>query len=125
MDKIDNAFFADDADGLLIYEYMANNIDTCSSEQLDALVDNMIRVDMTGQFLVSASRYLAAIDAVSFASQIDRMVASAIDKDRERKYIPVLLESLYGPDYQERAEVLKQTDNNFRRIYKRVFPVGI
>lgn len=125
MDKIDNAFLADDADGLLIYEYMANNIDTCSSEQLDALVDNMIRVDMTGQFLVSASRYLAAIDAVSFASQIDRMVASAIDKDRERKYIPVLLESLYGPDYQERAEVLKQTDNNFRRIYKRVFPVGI
>jgi uncharacterized membrane-anchored protein YjiN (DUF445 family) len=113
-----------DPDGLLTYEYIANNIDVCFDD-IDLLVDNMINVDTTGQFLVSAARYLNAIDPEKFHAAIDRLVAAAIDKDRERRYIGDLLESLYGADYQQRAEQLSQTDNNFRRIYKRLFTTGI
>lgn len=113
-----------DPDGLLTYEYIANNIDGCFDD-IDFLVDNMIKVDATGQFLVSAARYLNAIDADKFKAAIDRLVAAAIDKDRERRYIGDLLESLYGTDYRDRVDQLNATDNNFRRIYKRLFPTGI
>ena len=58
-----------DPDGLLTYEYIANNIDTCH-EIIDDLVENMILVDRNGQFLVSAARYLNAIDSEFYASQI-------------------------------------------------------
>lgn len=115
---------AKDPDGLLTYEYIANNIDSCLPD-IDFLVDNMIKVDATGQFLVSAARYLNAIGRDKFANAIDRLVAAAIDKDRERRYIGDLLESLYGADYRDRATELSRTDNNFRRIYKRMFPTGI
>lgn len=115
---------AKDPDGLLTYEYIANNIDGCYPD-IDFLVDNMIKVDSTGQFLVSAARYLHAIDHAKFNDAIDRLVSSAIDKDRERRYIGDLLESLYGADYRARAEELSRTDNNFRRIYKRLFPTGM
>ncbi len=115
---------AADKDGLLTYEYLANHIDDCDGD-MDYLVDNMIRVDATGQFLVSASRYLAAIDKERFGKAIDHMVASAIEKDRERNYIADLLESLYGSDYRDRVDELNATDDNFRRIYKRIFPTGI
>ena len=113
-----------DESGLLTYEYIANNIDTCDAD-IDELVDNMIRVDMNGQFVVSAARYLAAVDAETFGPAITRLVASAIEKDREHKYLPDLLTGIYGPDYAERADELKQTDDNFRRIYKRLYPTGI
>ena len=113
-----------DADGLLTYEYLANHIDSCD-EDMDFLVDNMIKVDQSGQFLVSAARYLAAIDKEAFAPAISKMVAAAIEKDRERRYIADLLESLYGADYRDRVDQLNASDDNFRRIYKRVYPKGI
>jgi len=110
-----------DTDGLLTYEYIANHIGSCDNI-LPELVDNMIAVDTTGQFMVSAARYLAAIDRKKYRRHIDRLVAASIDKDRERRYTPDLLESLWGPDYEERADALCLTDNNFRRLYKRVTP---
>lgn len=113
-----------DPDGLLTYEYLANNIADID-EDLDFLVENMIRVDGNGQFAVSAARYLHAIDSELFEGAINRLVSAAIDKDRERAYIGALLDSLYGSDYKERAEELITTDNNFRRIYKRLYPKGI
>lgn len=113
-----------DTNGLDTYEYIANNIDTCDNE-IDSLVDNMIRVDLTGQFVVSAARYLAAVDPQLFGHAINRLVAAAIEKDREHRYLPDLLTGIYGPDYAERADELKATDDNFRRIYKRLYPTGI
>lgn len=108
-----------DSDGLLTYEYIANHIGEDDLD-IDFLVDNMVKVDHNGQFTVSAARYLAAIDAAAFAPQIERLVAAAIDKDRERRYIADLLPSLWGSDYRQHAEELSRTDDNFRRIYKRV-----
>ena len=43
---------AADPDGLLTYEYIANNIGLCN-DIMDELIDNMILVDSTGQFVVS------------------------------------------------------------------------
>ena len=111
-------------DGLATDEYIANNVEVIDDD-LDCLTDNLIKVDANGQFLVSAARFLAAVDKERFAVAIDRMVAAAIDKDRERAYIGSLLQSLYGADYLERAEELRVSDNNFRRIYKRLYPKGI
>lgn len=56
MDKDRLKELSADADGLLTYEYLANHIDSCD-EDMDFLVDNMIKVDQSGQFLVSAARY--------------------------------------------------------------------
>ena len=69
-----------DADGLATYEYIANHIDTCRDD-IDMLVDNMDRVDRTGQFVISAARYLYAIDSESFAAAIDRLINLGIEKD--------------------------------------------
>ena len=113
-----------DTDGLMTYEYIANNI-AVIDEDIDWLTDNLIRVDGNGQFLVSAARYLNAVDKAHFSATIDKMVSAAIDRDRERAYIGHLLQSLYGDDYMERAEELRLTDNNFRRIYKRLYSKGI
>lgn len=110
-----------DPDGLLTYEYIANHIGTCD-DILDELVDNMILVDGTGQFVVSAARYLYAIDGEHHASAINRLISSAIEKDRERKYLPDLIQSIWGPDYESRADQLATCDDNFRRIYKRLMP---
>lgn len=112
---------AADPDGLLTYEYIANHIDSCS-ECIDFLVDNMIRVDLTGQFVASAARYLTAIDAKSFHDPISRLVAAVIDKDREHRFLPSLLEGVYGANYRDRADHLRETDDNFRRIEKRLNP---
>ncbi len=113
-----------DPDGLLTYEYIANHIDTCF-EIIDDLVDNMIVVDKNGQFLVSASRYLYAIDRDKFSTAISRLIAAAIEKDREHRYIGDLLPGIWGADYAERVDELNATDDNFRRIYKRLYPKGI
>ena len=112
-----------DPDGLLTYEYIANHINTID-DIIDDLVDNMTAVDLTGQFIVSAARYLHAIDKEKYAGPIARLITAAIEKDRERRYIGDLL-SLWGNDYAEHAEELSAGDDNFRRIYKRLYPTGI
>lgn len=114
-----------DPDGLLTYEYLANNIGTCEVEDIEALIDNMINVDLSGQFLASAARYLHAIDAEGYDPAVRRLVAGAIDRDREHKYLPDMMTALYGADYTERASVLCRTDDNFRRLYKRLCPSSI
>ena len=113
-----------DPDGLLTYEYIANNIDTCQ-EIIDDLVENMILVDRNGQFLVSAARYLNAIDSEYYAPQISRLIAAAIEKDREHRYIGDLLQGIWGTGYASRVDELNASDDNFRRIYKRLFPSGM
>lgn len=110
-----------DPDGLLTYEYIANHIGTCD-DIMDELVDNMILVDGTGQFVVSAARYLYAIDSQLYAPFINKLIAAAIEKDREHKYLAELIQSIWGPDYEANAEELSATDDNFRRIYKRLLP---
>lgn len=124
MNEEDTKRLTKDTDGLLTYEYIANHI---GEDDLDIefLTDNMINADQNGQFTVSAARYLAAIDATAFAPQISRLVAAAIDKDRERRYIGDLLPSLWGEDYLSRADELSRADDNFRRIYKRIHATGI
>ena len=89
------------------------------------MVDNIINVDRTGQFVVSTARYLNAIDKEGFAQQIDRLIKAEITVDRERAYLGVLAASIWGDDYKERAESLVANDDNFRRIYKRLYPIGI
>lgn len=113
-----------DPDGLNSYEYIANNIDT-PLEDIDEVIDNMNRVDASGQFLASAARYLCAIDRDRFSNQIQRLVSATIDRDREHRYLGDLLQGIYGPDYESHVDELIATDNNFRRIYKRLFPSQI
>ncbi len=123
MTDLDRKHLASDTDGLKTYEYLANHIDTCA-EDMDAIVANMERADLTGQFLASAARYLHAIDAEAHAETVRKLVAATIDRDREHRYLADLLPCLYGADYKERAEQLSAEDNNFRRIYKRLFPTS-
>ncbi len=113
-----------DEDGLLTYEYIANNMGKCDSI-MPELIDNIIKVDRNGQFIVSTARYLNAIDKKKYASGIDTLVKAAIERDREHKYIPDLLSSLWGADYNMHVDELNAKDDNFRRIYKRVYQKGI
>ena len=122
MDKALKAKLSKDPDGLQTYEYIANNIQEIDPI-LDELIENMVTVDPNGQFTVSAARYLNAIDSEKYAPQISRLIEAAIDKDRERNYLAQLLPSIW--DYEARHEELNASDNNFRRIYKRVYPAGI
>lgn len=124
MDEEIKKRLAADPDGLITYEFIANNIDSIDPV-LPELVDNMISVDACGQFCVSAARYLNAIDAEKYAPAVSRLIAAAIDKDRERAYIGQLLPDIWGADYAERVDELNASDNNFRRIYKRIYPTGI
>lgn len=112
-----------DEDGLATYEYIANNIGNCDND-MPELIENIIKVDRNGQFIVSTARYLAAIDKNKYAETIAKLLDASIEKDRDHNYIPSLLASIWGEDYKSRAEELSQTDNNFRRIYKRVYPKG-
>ena len=115
-----------DESGLLTYEYIANNINNEGfAQEVDWLVDRIIEVDKTGQFVVSTARYINAIDKETFAPQIDRLIKAAIVADRERAYLGVLAASIWGNDYKERATTLIASDDNFRRIYKRLYPIGI
>ncbi|MCF0212846.1 MAG: hypothetical protein HUK13_00050 [Muribaculaceae bacterium] len=110
---------AKDPDGLETYQYIANHIDDCDDD-MPFLVENMVNVDTTGQFTVSAARYLATIDRNRFARYIDHLIAAAIDKDREHRYIAELLPTIWGADWEAHAPQLVLVDDNFRRIYKRV-----
>lgn len=112
---------ASDTDGLKSYEFIANHIEDDMAD-IDAAIDNMCRADLSGQFMASAARYLHAIDPQKFSARIDRLVAGTIDRDREHRYLADVLQGLYGTDYEERAAELINTDNNFRRIYKRLYP---
>ncbi|MDO4319582.1 MAG: hypothetical protein Q4C34_03300 [Bacteroidales bacterium] len=117
----DSKLLKQDPDGLITYEYLANHIDTCDADLAD-LVDNLVRVDLSGQFLASTARYLNAIDPDKYADTVRHLVAATIDKDREHRYLPGILSALYGDNYADRAAELSTTDDNFRRIYKRLFP---
>ena len=112
-----------DSNGLLTYEYIANNIDSCF-EDMDWLVSNMIAVDLSGQFVASAARYLYAIDADGYKEFISQLIAAVIEKDREHRYLPDLIQGIWGDDYAQRVEELSK-DDNFRRIYKRLYPSGM
>ncbi|MDE6310032.1 MAG: hypothetical protein K2L81_07560 [Muribaculaceae bacterium] len=114
-----------DPDGLVTYEYIANNIESLNADNIQPLLDNLMRADTTGQFTASAARYLYAIDPTGFASAINTLVAATIDRDRERRYIGTLLQAIWGDDYQSRISELNVTDDNFRRIYKRLYSRGI
>ena len=122
MTSEDSKRLKSDPDGLLSYEYLANHIETCDDADLNAVVDNLMNVDLNGQFTASAARYLSAIDPARYAQQIAALVANTIDKDREHRYLGDLIAGIYGPDYRLRADELSKTDNNFRRMYKRLFP---
>lgn len=113
-----------DPEGLRTYEYIANNVESLTADDLDFLVDNMARVDLTGQYVVSAARYLHAIDAERFAQAVGELAEAAIDRDREHRYLMDLLLGLYGPVYAEKASELEQTDRTFRRIYRRLYPTA-
>lgn len=125
MTESDKLKLKQDPDGLLTYEYLANHIDEIDESDIGDLVENMISVDLSGQFLASAARYLNAIDPFGYGGTVRRLVAATIDKDREHRYLPDILSAVYGGDYHERAAELSRTDNNFRRIYKRLYPNSV
>ena len=110
-----------DTDGMATYDYIVNNVETCI-DSMPELVENLRRVDVSGQFLASTARFLCAVDRDKFEGWIQPLVEAAIEKDRERRYLGSLLQAIWGSDYKERAEALKESDNTFRRIYKRVYP---
>ena len=110
-----------DPDGLHTYEFIANNIETIEDSDLNSAVENLVRVDLNGQFTASAARYLHAIDARRYSGPISMLAAATIEKDLEHRYLAELLAGLYGADYRDRAAELSASDNNFRRIYKRLF----
>lgn len=110
-----------DSDGMMTYDYIVNHVPDCLDD-MDFLTDNLLRADSSGQFLASSARFLSSVDKTTFSPWICRLIEGAIDKDRERRYIWSLLEALWGPDYMEQADELKKSDDNFRRIYKRIYP---
>lgn len=112
---------AADTDGLICYEYLANNIETCEDD-LNDIIGMLVQSDLKGQFSASAARYLSAIDRERYAVQIDKLVNAAIELDREHAYLPSLMQGLYGEDYLDHAEQLSANDDNFRRMYKRLYP---
>lgn len=121
--KIENGMDPLEQEGMSVYQYIVDHCETCSVE-LSGLIDKMHSVDTTGQFLASTARYLAAVDREKFDPWLAPLIEGAIDRDRERRYIGSLLQSIWGNDYETRAEQLKESDNNFRRIYKRIYPEG-
>lgn len=120
----DKKRLTNDPDGLETYEFIANHIGTTDLD-IDWLTENLIRVDSNGQFTGSAARYLHAIDPSGFALNIARLAEATIDKDREHRYLPALLHGLYGDNCESRAKEISANDNNFRRIYKRLYPTSI
>lgn len=109
--------------GMMIYEEIVNNVD-CGSDSLDQQIHMLKKADSTGQFLCSTARYLAAVDRKGYASYLPTLIEAAIERDRERRYIGQLLEAIWGKDYADRADELRASDDCFRRLYKRIYPVG-
>lgn len=121
MDETLKKKLSKDPNGLMTYEYIANNINDID-DILPELIENIKLVDKTGQFVVSTARYLHAIDSQKYAECIDVLVKAAIERDREHVYLGDLIASLWGTDYKEHAQELSEKDDNFRRIYKRLYP---
>lgn len=124
MTEAEKKHLKDDVDGLETYEYIANHIGTPELD-IDWLTDNLIRVDLNGQFTGSAARYLHTIDSMGFATNISALIEATINKDREHRYLSALMCGIYGEDCDVRAQELSKIDNNFRRIYKRLYPSSI
>lgn len=110
-------------EGMQIYEYIVDNAES-DTLQMGDMVMKLRHADTTGQFLCSTARYLAAVNRERFDQWIAPLVEGAIEKDRDRRYIGSLLEALWGADYADHAEELKEKDDNFRRIYKRIYTEG-
>lgn len=106
--------------GMEVYQYIVDHFDSCSQE-MPALIEKLRRVDTCGQFFASTARYLAAVDREHFEGWLPLLIECAIEKDRERRYIGSLLQAIWGDDYRQRVDELKATDDNFRRIYKRIY----
>lgn len=104
-----------------VYQYIVDHCEE-SEARMPELISRLKQVDMSGQFLASTARYLAAVDRVHFDPWLAPLIEAAIERDRERRYIGSLLQAIWGDDYEARIDELKTTDNNFRRIYKRLHP---
>lgn len=111
----------EDTAGLKTYEFMVNHLDELTDDQLVDVIDHMATVDHSGQYLASGVRYMNGVDRAKYSSHISRMTSMIIDRDREHRYISELITSLYGADYYDHVKELAK-DNNFRRMYKRLFP---
>lgn len=110
-----------DTDGMATYDYLANHVADCL-EDMDYITENLLKADSTGQYLASSARFLSSVNRDLFNPWIGRLIEGAIEKDRERRYIGSLLEAVWGTDYLEHVSELKSKDDNFRRIYKRIYP---
>jgi len=108
-------------EGMEVYQYIVDHCETCMDE-MPRLIERMREVDLSGQFLASTARYLAAIDRDKYEPWLGTLIEGAIERDRERRYIGSLLKAIWGDDYEQRVDDLNASDNNFRRIYKRVHP---
>lgn len=104
-----------------IYEYIVDNVETLP-ETPDDTVTKLKAADNSGQFLASTARFLAAVDRERYEKWLTPLIEAAIERDRERRYIGSLLEAIWGEGYEEHVDELKQSDNNFRRIYRRIHP---
>lgn len=109
-----------DKDGLLTYEFIANNVNDLGDDIMP-LADILADVDRSGQFTASAARFLHAVDAERYAPAVHNLVAATIDRDRERRYLADLMQSIYGDVSETHAQQLCVVDNNFRRMYKRLY----
>lgn len=114
-----------DTDGLISYEYLVNNLESLDEPSLQQIADNIARLDQQAQYMASAARYLNAVGHEAYAGIVRNLVALTIDRDREHRYIGDLIRALYGDDYREHADRLAADDNNFRRMYKRLYPESI
>jgi len=112
------------ADGMAAYESLVNSVGA-DSTLIHNAVSDIIATDASGQFSASAARFLAALDREGYAPEIDLLLAAVIDKDRGKQYMPDLLPAVWGDDYMLHADELRERDDNFRRIFKRVHPAGI
>lgn len=109
--------------GMELYEYIVDHTETLG-EDLDGLIQQLKSVDTCGQFLASTARYLSAVDRERFEPWLAPLIEGAIEKDRERRYIGSLLQAIWGDDYMDHVDELKEKDNNFRRIYRRIYTEG-
>lgn len=105
--------------GMSVYQYIVDNCDSCIAE-MPELIAKLHKVDTSGQFFASTARYLAAVDRERFDSWLAPLIEGAIEKDREHRYIGSLLKAIWGEDYEQNVDQLIASDNNFRRIYKRI-----
>lgn len=124
MKELEKFLSSSKTDGLALYDFLVNHTEL-ADEDIQAVIEKLISIDSAGQFSASAARYLHAIDSERFSPEIDRLINAAIEKDRERCYIPDLLPALWGADFKANANQLREADDNFRRIFKRVYPESV